>query len=165
MISWEIPFGRQNIKGFCDPGSLGFHGIFTKSFPPSPLLVTRPQTACRGMAGMECVAVSHQSHFSGFRMCRCGTETVNGVAPHLSFELGIPLRNDNSRGRDARVTFCSTWWKAVESLAPDRPRESHLSKLFLVQMRVQRKSKSDVVEFHFHSDSVTPAMPRHAVCG
>eukprot|EP00665_Eupelagonemidae_sp_cell47_P015826 gene15826-biopygen3703 len=35
-----------------------------------------------------------------------------------------------------------TWWKAVESLAPDRPRESHLSKLFLVQMRVQRKSKS-----------------------
>ena len=98
-------------------------------------------------------------------MSRCGTETVNGVAPHLSFELGIPLRNENSRGRDARVTFCSTWWKAVESLAPGRPRESHLSKLFLEQMRVQRKSKSDVVEFHFHSDSVTPAMPRHAVCG
>ena len=52
MIPLEIPFGRQNIKGFCDPGSLGSHGIFTKSFPPSPLLVTRPQTACRGMAGV-----------------------------------------------------------------------------------------------------------------
>ena len=149
MISLEIPFGRQNIKGFCDPGSLGSHGIFTKSFPPSPLLVTRPQTACRGMAGMECVAVSHQSHFSGFRMSRCGTETVNGVAPHLSSELGIPLRNENSRGRDARVTFCSTRWKAAEPLAPGRPRVSHLSKLFPVQMRVQRKSKSDQSSFRF----------------
>ena len=52
MISWETPFGRQNIKGFCDPGSLGSHGIFIKSFPPSPLQVTQPQTACRGMAGV-----------------------------------------------------------------------------------------------------------------
>ena len=50
-------------------------------------------------------------------------------------------------------------------MGPSEKPDVHLSKLFLVQMRVQRKSQSDAVEFHIHSDSVTPAMPRHAVCG
>ena len=144
MISWETPFGRQNIKGFCDPGSLGSHGIFIKSFPPSPLQVTQPQTACRGMAGVTESEWKWNSTTSDLdflwtliwtrnNLLKCDSRGLSGARDsttfhhveqkvtrasrprELSFRKGIPSSNERCGGNSAACRAAEAACRAAEA--------------------------------------------------